>query len=430
MVKNAKGKLRLVIALCYVNQFLNQYKFKYEGLDLISSLFKKGNFAFSFDLKSGYHHVDIHKESQPYLGFSWGDSDMRKFYFFCVLPFGLSTACYVFTKLLRPLVKRWRSMGLRAIVYIDDGICASNSESEAVLARDLVVSDLNKAGFVLNVSKSHLEPVQIIDWLGFTVDLKRGCFSVPQHKIDRLKLAVMNIPLSDTATARCLASIVGQIISMSIAIGPISRLRTRALYSIINQRIFWSDRLFLSLEAQDELKCWQHNIAQLNGWPIWFSPSATRVAYSDASSTGCGGYVVELGPEISHGQWSIDQANCSSTWRELRAVDHVLRSFAPKLQGHTIRWLSDNQNIVRIIQYGSKKPHLQDGAMSIFETCFQYSIKLGMDWIPRSDNDIADYISKVRDFDDWKINPAIFDSLDRAWGLFQLTVLLQTITVN
>ena len=223
---------------------------------------------------------------------------------------------------------------------------------------------------------------------------------MPQHKIDQLKLAVMNIPLSDTATARCLASIVGQIISMSLAIGPISRLRTRALYSIINQRIFWSDRLFLSLEAQDELRFWQHNIAQLNGWPIWFSPSSTRVAYSDASSTGCDGYVVEFGPEISHGQWSIDQANCSSTWRELRAVDHVLCSFAPKLQGHTIRWLSDNQNIVRIIQYGSKKPHLQDGAMSIFETCFQYSIKLEMDWIPRSDNDIADYISKVRDFDD------------------------------
>ena len=133
--------------------------------------------------------------------------------------------------------------------HIDDGICAS--ESEAVLARDLVVSDLNKAGFVLDVSKSHPEPVQIIDWLGFTVDLKRGCFRVPQRKIDRLKLAVMNIPLSDTATACCSASIVGQIIPMSLAIGPISRLHTRALYS---QRIFWSDRLFLSLEAQDELR--------------------------------------------------------------------------------------------------------------------------------------------------------------------------------
>ena len=81
VVENAKGKLRLIIDLCYVNQFLNQYKFKYEGLDLISSLFRKGDFVFTFDLRSGYHHIDIHEESQPYLGFSWGDRCNKKFFF-------------------------------------------------------------------------------------------------------------------------------------------------------------------------------------------------------------------------------------------------------------------------------------------------------------------------------------------------------------
>ena len=92
-----------------------------------------------------------------------------------------------------------------------------------------------------------------------------------------------------------------QIISMSLAIGPIVCLWTRALYGIINQWIFWSDRLALSTEARDDLNFWQHNIVQLNGRAIWFSPIVTRVAYSDASGTGCGGYVVELGPEVSHG---------------------------------------------------------------------------------------------------------------------------------
>ena len=120
--------------------------------------------------------------------------------------------------------------------------------------------------------------------------------------------------------------------------------------------------------------------------------------------------MVELGLEVSHGQWSVDQATCSSTWLELAvgAVDHVLRSFAPKLKGHTVKWLFDNQNVVQIIQYGSKKPHLQDGAMSIFETCFQHSIKLVINWVPRSENEVADYISKLRDFDDWKVNPIFF----------------------
>ncbi len=64
-----------------------------------------------------------------------------------VLPFGLATACYVFTYLLRPLVKRWRSNGLKAIVYVDDGICAASSESQAEVARDCIVVDLRRAGF-------------------------------------------------------------------------------------------------------------------------------------------------------------------------------------------------------------------------------------------------------------------------------------------
>ena len=85
----------------------------------------------TFNLKSGYHHVGIHEDSWPYLGFSWsGLGGCRQFYMFRILPFGLSTACYVFTKLLRPLIKHWRSKGKREVIYIDDGACASASPQE------------------------------------------------------------------------------------------------------------------------------------------------------------------------------------------------------------------------------------------------------------------------------------------------------------
>ena len=41
-----------------------------------------------------------------------------------MLPFGLSSAPYVFPKLMRPLVKLWRAKGLKAVMYLDDGIRA------------------------------------------------------------------------------------------------------------------------------------------------------------------------------------------------------------------------------------------------------------------------------------------------------------------
>jgi hypothetical protein len=64
-----------------------------------------------FDLKSGYFHVEIHLGFKEYLGFSWKVENDTKYFVFAMLPFGLSVAGWVFTKNLRPLVKRWRSLG-------------------------------------------------------------------------------------------------------------------------------------------------------------------------------------------------------------------------------------------------------------------------------------------------------------------------------
>ena len=99
---------------------------------------------FTFDLKSGYHHVDIHKEHWKYLGFAWVEGPNTKYYVFCVLPFGLATTPYLFTKLLRPLVKHWRGQGIRAIVYLDDEIVAAKGESSPRGTSNKIQEDLRK----------------------------------------------------------------------------------------------------------------------------------------------------------------------------------------------------------------------------------------------------------------------------------------------
>ena len=266
-------------------------------------------------------------------------------------------------------MKHWRSKGIRAIVYIDDGICAASSIQEAEWHSAVLQEDLEGAGFVLNLSKSRLAPHRVGEWLGFTVDLSRGCFIVPDDKITRLRNSLSSALLAYRVSVRAVASIVGQVMSMSLALGPISRLRTRALYGDINACVSWKAFLCLSEEARAELNFWQNNVAVLNGQPIWFKPGATRVVYSDASDSGYGGYSVEVGPNVAQGCWSEHESKLSSTWRELKAVYQVLRSLAPKLSGHTVKWFSDNQNVTRIVHTGSRKLHLQDGAMAIFDVC-------------------------------------------------------------
>ena len=141
-----------------------------------------------------------------------------------------------------------------------------------------------------------------------------------------------------------------------------------------------------------------------------------RVVYTDASNSGYGGYVVEHGYHMATGQWSDEERVKSSTWRELRAVTLVLMSVSTKLKNQRVRWFTDNQNVVRILQVGSKQPHLQEEAVKILALAIQHQVRIEPEWIPREENEMADYLSRIVDKDDWMLNPDVFSVLDKMWG--------------
>ena len=63
-------------------------------------------YAFTFDLKSAYHHIDICEEDVKYLSFKWSfESGKFRYFAFKVLPFGLSPAPYIFSKVMRQLLQ-------------------------------------------------------------------------------------------------------------------------------------------------------------------------------------------------------------------------------------------------------------------------------------------------------------------------------------
>ena len=83
-----------------------------------------------------------------------------------------------------------------------------------------------------------------------------------------------------------------------------------------------------------------------------------------------------------------------------------------------MKWFTDNQNVSRIVTVSSRKPAaaLQAVAVEIFRIAWDNSISLEPEWIPREQNQLADYISRLVDQDDWMLNPDIFRSLDYLWG--------------
>ena len=99
-----------------------------------------------------------------------------------VLPFGLASACYAFTKLTRPLIKKWRNTGTRCAMYIDDGIFGAKSFEHAKNICTEVSNDLRLAELTINKVKSKLTPMQNGKWLGFIIDTKKMQFIIPEEK--------------------------------------------------------------------------------------------------------------------------------------------------------------------------------------------------------------------------------------------------------
>ena len=413
----SSGKLRLILDLSHLNKMLVKKSIKYEDLRTVLQIFQGDVFVFTFDLKSAYHHVDICEEHMKFLSFKWpSHAGEMKFYEFKVLPFGLSSAPYIFTKLMRQLIKFWRSKGFLLLLYLDDGIGGAHCKSQAEVLSCSIRQDIIASGFTINEEKSDWVPCQEVCFLGTILNFGTGMLYIPDRRIEKLKVSLESHNCSRFIQARSLASITGQIISMSCAVGNITRLLTRNCYSAIEKRSSWDERLLISPEIRQELSFWLNNIVSLNGKAMIAKSSTVGLVYSDASSSGFGGFSVQCGRECVAGSWTSEEMSGSSTLREILAVKYVLLSLVSKLAGSSVKWFTDNQNVPRILSCGSGKSHLQREALSIFQICCSHSISIEMEWIPRDLNDQADFLSRIYDADDWGLCCESFSCLDAIWG--------------
>ena len=210
-----------------------------------------------------------------------------------------------------------------------------------------ILNILLAAGFLPNYDKSIFTPVQSIDWLGFTWNLKD---SVLQEK---------------STTARFLAGVVGKIISLIPAVGSVCQIMTRNRCIAICERDTWDSKL------ESELKFWFQNCLSMPSnliSPIQSKPE--RIAFADASSFAGTGFVELNGKHtVVHSMWKNEEVNKISTWHEIKATFVILQSVYLCLSNKLVKIYTDNQNVARICNIGSMKPDLQYLALQIYELC-------------------------------------------------------------
>lgn len=140
---------------------------------------------------------------------------------------------------MRALVGYWRGPGRRVVMPLDDGIGGAPDFIACQEVSRLCRVDLGKAGFFVNEQKSVWFPSQVSVWLGHCLDFSRCFIAMPSAKITKLKESISRILSQRFVTAKELASVTGQLISMLLGIGNTARLMSRSMYSQISEQVSW-----------------------------------------------------------------------------------------------------------------------------------------------------------------------------------------------
>ena len=292
---------------------------------------------------------------------------------FTVLPFGLSLAPYIFTKLVRPLTKHWRAQGTRITIFLDAGMDMENSIDIARGSGKIIQSEICSSGFVPNDEKSVWEPIQIVTWLGLTWNVVLDTIEMAPHRVTKLLSTLREILRQEKISARNLASVVGQIISTGPVTGNLSQIMSRHCQMSIAASSEWDIPFTLDGYCQSELRFWLQNIQDVNARKNQESALTSKTIYSDASSHACG--ALSADPDhVAHRMFTETEQTQSSTFRELLVVQFGTVSFKSIIQGCNVKWFTDNKSAAKIAQVVSMTPACHQLAIEIFSICFTTGI--------------------------------------------------------
>ena len=208
IVPKPNGKFRPVINLRELNFFVTYEHFKQETFPVVLDMVQHKDFFTKLDLSDAYFSIGIHPLFQKFLKFQWQG---RLFKFVC-LPFGLSSAPRVYTKVLKPIYKWFRQQAFRCSYYIDDSLNMNRSQSVCKENVIVMADTLESLGFTVNKEKSIFLPTQRFLFFVFILDSVLFKVFLPDDKVEKIIQLAKNLVLKTSVVIRDLASFIGLII--------------------------------------------------------------------------------------------------------------------------------------------------------------------------------------------------------------------------
>jgi uncharacterized membrane protein YgcG len=337
------GDFRPVHNLKALNRFVTYRHFKMESNAMLKHLVRRGDWFVKIDLKDAYLTVPIHPSHQRFLQLQW----QGRLYQFTCLPFGLSSAPWAFTKLLKPVVAFLRRRGSRLIIYLDDILVIGADRDKLAQEFVFIKSLLEYLGFIVNMEKSIGTPSQVMEFLGLMVNSLSLSVALPEEKVQSIILLCSEARAGTEVSARDLAVILGKLAWATFAI-PFAQAHYRSIQSLYipyAKRGDMKAKVELTEAAIRDLDWWLNNLVGANGKSL-IENDPDLVIFSDASLTGWGGFCNGV---RTRGPWPVKDRARHINQLELMAAFHCLRSFANNASRSFIQLQLDNATAVAYI---------------------------------------------------------------------------------
>lgn len=208
------GDFRFILNLKALNEFIDTDHFKIEDLRTVLKLISEGDFMCTIDLKDAYLLIKIDPQSRKYLGLTW----KKKLYEFNVVPFGYNRAPYIFTKLIKQIVRLLRLAGFLLPVYLDDFFLLGRNNEECLNNTKTTKKLLIALGFIINEGKSKLIPSVSCKYLGFVINSQEFKITLPSDKKVAIKLELQKFAKIKRCKIRKFSRFVGILVSACPAV--------------------------------------------------------------------------------------------------------------------------------------------------------------------------------------------------------------------
>ena len=387
--KKTPGEFRIIFDLSILNKFIRKISFRMDNYHTIIALICRGDFFISIDLTDAYHVIALHPDFRRFMTFIFNNV----YYQYTCLPQGLTSR--IFTKLMKVVLTYFRSFAYKIAAWLDDLLLSAASASLASEQATFVLKTLKELGFIPNMAKSQLVPVQRIYHVGLVWDSVAFTVSVPNDKLIAIQEKCATA-LSSSVSVRFLSSILGSLEFFRWGFAHTAihyRSLQRDVISFLAKGFSYSSLVHASKAAKVDLQWWVNCGSDLP--PKSLSPfSPHLIVETDASLSGWGAWC-STGEKV-FGWWSLEESQCHINVLELQAVVFAFHCLFKNSCNISILVKSDNTTVVAYInkQGGTCSKLLCDISIEFWEFCIERNISVKAMYLPGVSNEKADELSR------------------------------------